>query len=131
MQRIKPKDIEPIRTGLLQQQGYRCAICGTDCQTPVLDHCHKTGFIRATLHRSCNMYLGTIENNALRNGITADQLPGWLRQCADYLDTHSTQQTDLLHPTHRTAEEKKQRTKDRATKRRKIAKALKDAQTSE
>jgi hypothetical protein len=41
-------------------QGGRCAICGreVDIKKIVIDHCHRTGFIRGLLCPSCNVREG-------------------------------------------------------------------------
>ncbi len=74
-------------------------------QDPVLDHCHKTGAVRGTLHRSCNSLLGKVENNVARFGVK--NLPAFLHGCAGYLQRHSTNITGMIHPTHKTDEEKR------------------------
>jgi hypothetical protein len=124
--KIKTKDIKEIRTTMLAQQLSKCGICGEDCSSdPVLDHCHKTGALRAVLHRQCNAYLGRIENAAARHSVSRADLPGFLMRVAAYLSTHSADQTGLLHPTYRTPEEKLARRKVKASasaKRRREAK---------
>ena len=122
MHKIKTKDIPETREALLKEQGYRCALCGAGLtEDPVLDHDHKTGLLRATLHRQCNAFLGRIENNAARHLVSREELADFLRSAANYLDTHAQDQTGILHPTYRNAEEKKELAKKRA-KRRKAAK---------
>ena len=112
MIRLKAKDIKKIRQDLLLVQGNKCAICGEAVDDAVLDHDHKTGLIRAVLHRQCNAFLGRIENNAPRHQIT--DLTSYLANCSDYLLKYSVDQTGMLHNTYKTAEEKKERTKKRA-----------------
>jgi hypothetical protein len=116
--KLKPRDIKPTRETILAEQQGLCAICHEliDAGEAVLDHCHKTGYIRAVLHRGCNAFIGPIENNQARNKITPERLDMILSNYLDYVSTHRL----LVHPTHRTAEERKQRTKDRAKKRKKI-----------
>jgi len=116
--KLKPKDIKPLREQLLVEQQGLCAICHEqiDPLEAVLDHCHKTGYIRAVLHRGCNAFIGPIENNQARNKITPDRLDMILSNYLEYVSTHKP----LTHPTHLTAEERRQRTKDRAKKRKKI-----------
>lgn len=114
--RAKPKDIKPLREQYLQEQNGLCAICGEQInpEEAVLDHCHRTGYIRAVLHRGCNAYIGHLENNQARNKITANRLAQILANYQNYVQTHKP----ILHPTHRTPEERKQRAKLRAKKRR-------------
>ncbi len=88
----------------------------------MLDHCHTTGAVRATLHRSCNSLLGKVENNAARFGVRS--LPAFLHGAAKYLQIHTTNITGLTHPTHKTLDEKRlARNKAAVTKRAKAKKA--------
>lgn len=60
--------------GLLAEQGSRCAIChGTfvlegrrEKMAPVVDHCHKTGFVRGLLCVDCNFGLGRFADDRKR-----------------------------------------------------------------
>ena len=105
----------------------RCAVCGFECteEQAVLDHNHKGGHVRATLHRGCNALLGRIENNAPRHGLRDEQLISFLIGAAKYLETHVENVSGLIHPTHRTPEEKLARAKARAKKKRQAAKLAK------
>ena len=125
--RLKGKDVKPTRTALLEKQLYRCAICNFDCslEQAVLDHDHKGGHIRAVLHRGCNALLGRIENNAPRHGLRLEQLIQFLLGAAQYIETHQQNQTALIHPSHKTPEEKVARVKARAKKKREAAKKAK------
>ncbi len=71
----------------------------------MLDHCHTTGAVRGTLHRSCNSLLGKVENNAARFGVKS--LPAFLNGAAKYLQRHTTNITGLIHPTHKSEDEKR------------------------
>ena len=63
MRKLKQSEIPDFRQELLEAQDYRCAICGGRIESdPVLDHCHKTGHIRAVLHRECNSIEGKFAN---------------------------------------------------------------------
>jgi hypothetical protein len=82
------------------------------CQLPlpngpnaVLDHDHKTGAIRAVLHRSCNAVLGKVENNAPRFGVP--DIIAFCAGLAPYLRRHATNITGMLHPSHLTEDEKR------------------------
>jgi DNA-binding sugar fermentation-stimulating protein len=114
--RIKPKEIKQLRESILQEQHGLCAICHEpiDAGEAVLDHCHKTGYIRAVLHRGCNAYIGHLENNMARNKITISRLFRILANFFVYINKHRSE----IHPTHRTPEEKVERAKKRARKRR-------------
>ena len=114
--KLKPKDIKPMREQILIEQHARCAICHEAVlpDEAVLDHCHKTGYIRAVLHRGCNAYIGHMENNMARNRITPARLQAILNNFEMYVNSHRL----YVHPSHLTAEEKKARLKKRAKKRR-------------
>jgi hypothetical protein len=114
--KLRPKDIKATREQILQEQNGLCAICYEPvlADEAVLDHCHKTGYIRAVLHRGCNCYVGHLENNQARNKITPARLQAILANYETYVNTHRL----VLHPTHLTADEKKARQKRRAKKRR-------------
>ena len=114
--KIKAKDIKPLREQILREQHGLCAIC-YEIVLPteaVLDHCHKTGYIRAVLHRGCNAYIGHMENNLARNLISPDRLANILTNFETYINTHRL----LVHPTHKTPEERKERAKKRAKAKR-------------
>ena len=120
MQRLRPKDIKAYREQAVAEQDYKCALCKQELrlEDAVLDHAHSSGYIRAALHRFCNTYLGAIENNIKRNKISDVQLSNILANAQSYMQTT----TNILHPTYRTAEERKARAKARAKKSRKINK---------
>ncbi len=87
----------------------------------VLDHDHTTGHVRGVLHRGCNAMLGHIENNRARNMLKDARLFRFLRGVERYLQADHTQRP--LHPTHRTADEKRVRANKLAAKRRAAKKA--------
>ena len=120
--KIKPKDIKALRESILAEQNGICAICSEPIEATeaVLDHCHKTGYIRAVLHRGCNAYIGHMENNLPRNLITPNRLTKILANFIHYINTHRL----IIHPTHLTAEERKERAKKRAKLKRKRAKQI-------
>ena len=114
--KAKPKDIKPLREQYLTEQQGLCALCQEPVmpEEAVLDHCHKTGYLRSVLHRGCNAYIGHMENNQARNRITPKRLAMILTNFETYTQTHRL----VLHPTHRTPEEKLARAKKRAKARR-------------
>ena len=67
------------REALLRSQDGRCAICRIpeeESKRPlVIDHCHKSGKIRALLCNSCNVGLGMFKDD-----------PEFLRAAAEYLE---------------------------------------------
>lgn len=116
MQRARVKDIKILREQYLSEQLGYCAICAEPIEPTeaVLDHCHKTGQLRAVLHRGCNAYIGHLENNMARNRISPERLASILANFIRYV----TAQKPILHPTFRTPEERAERAKLRAKKRR-------------
>ena len=116
MNRIKPKDIKPLREQILREQQGLCAICHEPVAVTeaVLDHDHTTGYIRAVLHRGCNAFIGHIENNQKRNRITATRLNQILTNYQFYVNSHRL----IVHPTHKTPEERKERARKRARAKR-------------
>lgn len=123
-QRLTHSRVKEVRQAQIVQQGNRCALCGLPgvSKDPVLDHCHTTGAVRGTLHRSCNSLLGKIENNFARFGIKPENLAAFLTGTARYLQIHRTNITGLLHPTHKTEDEKRQARNKKAVARRAAAK---------
>lgn len=61
--------------------------------------------MRGVLHRGCNALLGKVENNHRRYGVHS--LGAFCAGVASYLSTHLTNITGLLHPTHKSEDEKR------------------------
>jgi hypothetical protein len=120
--KLKAKDVKSTRLALLEAQGWKCAICQLPCdeEKAVLDHCHKGGHVRAVLHRSCNAVEGKIINSLRRFGIK--DADSFLRNLVEYHLFHSENRTGLIHPIHKTEEEKRELAKKRAKKKRDAAK---------
>lgn len=120
--KAKPKDIKPLREQYLKEQLGLCALCRelVNPEEAVLDHNHRTGHIRSVLHRGCNAFIGHMENNQARNKITQIRLRNILINFESYVQS----QKPILHPTHKTAEEKAERAKKRAKARRKKSKGV-------
>ena len=103
--KLKYSEIKPYREKQLLAQDQKCALCGQDIGLDaVLDHDHKTGLIRQVLHRGCNSMLGKIENSMPRSEMTIDRLKVFAERLVSYMQS---QHTEIRHPTHKTAEEKK------------------------
>lgn len=115
MNKLKYSQVATYRTEQLKEQSQCCALCGEHIyDDAVLDHCHSTGLLRKVLHRGCNALLGKIENNMKRNRMDIHRLEMWANNLVGYINsTH----TDILHPTHKTVEERKAATKRRARAR--------------
>lgn len=122
--RLKASEVAKCRAELLVKQGGRCAICKLPCSEAqaVLDHDHSSGAIRAALHRGCNALLGKIENNHKRYGVPS--VHAFANGVAAYLTQHTFNITGLLHPTHRSEDEKRLA---RNAKARKARATLKEA----
>jgi hypothetical protein len=117
LRRLKTTEIATTRAALITQQGGRCGLCKlTIVGTGVLDHDHTTGAVRAGLHSGCNSLLGKVENNHKRYGVP--NLAAFASGVADYLSRHAQNQTGLLHPTHKTDDEKRIRRNTLARKAR-------------
>jgi hypothetical protein len=72
---------------LLASQGGRCAGCGTDQpgrKNWCIDHCHKSGQVRALLCYRCNLALGMVDEN-----------PATLRALADLAEQFQTAQSGI------------------------------------
>lgn len=122
MRRLTTREVETIRQQQRVAQRNKCGICQEGLTEkapfdPVLDHCHKSGAVRGTLCRACNALLGKVENNQARFGVRS--LPAFLHGAAKYLQIHTTNITGLIHPTHKTADEKR----IAANKKRRVARA--------
>jgi hypothetical protein len=115
MMRLKTTEVKPYREEHLRDQDYCCALCGELIfDDAVLDHDHRSGYIRGVLHRGCNALLGKIENSMAMNRITPARLTAILTNYNTYVSQHHA----VLHPSYKTAEERKQRAKVRAQRRR-------------
>ncbi len=103
--KLKYTQIKDYRLEQLTKQNNCCALCGNPIvDDAVLDHDHKTGLLRQVLHRGCNSLLGKIENSMPRSRVDITRLESIARNLIHYLTvTH----TDITHPTHLTAEERK------------------------
>lgn len=117
MQKLKNSEIALLRAQLLTEQQGLCALCLEMIEDgkAVLDHCHETGQIRAVLHRGCNAMEGIVKNNMRRNLMTLERMQNFLARIAWY----QSQLKPVLHPTHKSPEERKQRAKKRAQAKRK------------
>lgn len=118
--------VKTVRQAQIVSQRNLCALCQLPgvANDPVLDHCHTTGAVRGTLHRSCNSLLGKVENNHARFGVSKEKLSTFLHGAAKYLQLHTTNITGMLHPTHKSDDEKRlARNLKAVTKRASIKKA--------
>lgn len=74
---------------LLASQDGRCALCGSPPKRKrlALDHCHRTGHVRAFLCHPCNGALGLLKDD-----------PSLCERAAAYLRHHSVLPSDLPAP---------------------------------
>ena len=107
IRQLKVSEVAGVLKQIVQRQNRRCAVCGdpfTPRDNAVLDHCHKTGFIRGALHRSCNGAEGKVKTKAHlgHKGIAADD---YIIGLGEYLKVHKKPQFQLLHPSHMSEEQ--------------------------
>lgn len=124
MRRITAKEMADVKARLLKAQDGCCPLCDMELTDPkdiCLDHCHVTGHIRAVLCRNCNAMEGKVFNCARRAKRMGSPYR-WARRVLEYWQKHSVNQTGLLHPSHRTADEKKERRNKKARKKRQALK---------
>lgn len=122
LNRVMASKIAPYRTFLLKKQDNLCKLCGYEIDTkssdgPVLDHDHKTGLVRAVLHRFCNSMLGKVENHLVRTKMPLDHLFSFAPGIHEYMTTDYSE--NPYHPKYRTEDEKKARRSKKAKDRRK------------
>ena len=123
--RIKQSEVKAKRLELYAEQGAKCALCKQPIteSEQALDHCHKTGRLRGTLHRGCNALLGQIENNIPRHKLSnTAKLAAFLRNIIPYISQDYSHHP--LHYTFRTEEEKRLKRNAKARKARAKAKEL-------
>ncbi len=107
---MKHGDIKEQRLRLLEEQGGICPLCGLTIEPheSALDHCHTTGHVRQTLHRSCNSAEGKILHYAGRRSKGDDPVE-FLRNLLDYWSQDYT--SNPIHPKHGKPKPKKRRSK--------------------
>lgn len=120
MKRLTASMLKPKRAQMMKEQGGVSPITGLPITDPVLDHCHKTGNLRAVLNRWENAVLGRLENWSARLGGGVDPIK-FLRGVADYMEFHQKYPTGVLHPTHKTEAEKRDLRNKRAREARRKA----------
>lgn len=106
--RLPQSKLADFRAQQMEAQGRKCPISGwyLTADTAVADHCHRTGMHRGTLHSWINSCLGRIENAARSVG-RDNNVPAFLRACAEYIEKYEQHPTFIFHHTHRTDEEKR------------------------
>ncbi len=126
MKRLGNMQLAAARAKLLEQQKHICPLCKGSMKAgqkkPALDHDHSTGYIRDVLCLNCNQFEGKTFNGARRskNKLTERE---WLANLLAYWERHAEpQHGGILHPTHKTEEEKRIARNAKARKKRAAAK---------
>lgn len=118
--RLTTKDVLPTKMRYVVAQQFKCAICSTPITAgpdSCLDHEHSTGLVRGALCRNCNGIEGKVKNlatRAKRDG-TWDW---WLDRLLAYVRFHRANPGNIIHPTHKTEDEKRLRRNKLARQRR-------------
>lgn len=126
MQKLTNSQLKDVKGHRWLANGRRCELCQLPVANDpnlVVDHCHKNGWVRGAIHRRCNSLLGKLENNAARFGFRdMTQLWAFLEGAAKYMRRNETCHTGMIHPLHKTADEKRLATNLKAQKKRAAAK---------
>lgn len=118
LRQIKSTEVKELREKILENQGFKCAICGktlSEDDTGIsLDHQHKlnknqvigtdgAGLIRGVLCRDCNVYEGKIWNNGTRykQFKTVKERIEFLKQLIQYYENGTY---PFIHPTEKVPE---------------------------
>jgi len=114
--RIKPIDLRPVRAALIKDQDSLCPLCERDLsyikpQQRCVDHDHSkegdsAGAIRGVLCSNCNGNEGRIRRRVLCAKGHLSEIE-WLENLLDYWKLHQTNQTGLIHHTHKTPNEER------------------------
>lgn len=112
LQNLKTKDIPLIRKQILEEQGYKCPLCGktiSENDRITLDHQHKyrksdengvdgNGLVRGVLCSDCNASEGKIYNAMTRflKQPTKEQRIEWLENLIKY---YKKEPYPYVHPT--------------------------------
>jgi hypothetical protein len=126
IRKLKLSETPSVLKQIVAKQGGVCAICGkpfTKSDGAVLDHCHKTGFVRGALHRSCNGGEGKVRRQAQwsHKGVSPDE---FLIGLGQYLALHSKPQYQLIYHSHQTEDEKRLERNAKARAKRATAKKV-------
>lgn len=85
--KLSPKKISELRSVISPDN--ICAISKCKTENPVLDHDHKTGYVRGVIDRQINAWEGKVFNSFIRLGLHKRfDLIDLLRGLADYLENN-------------------------------------------
>ena len=123
--KFKQSELSKVKKALITRQKGVCPICGGDLTrvasgNVVVDHDHKTGVVRAALHRGCN----GLEGRVLKFCMTWGKCKGPLEvirmmgRLSDFWKLHRTPQTEWIYYSHKTPTQKRLAVNK---KRRKVA----------
>lgn len=117
LRKLKTTEVKAFRQQQWADQKGICPLCKQYIEPgqDVADHKHSDGKMRQTLHRTCNLILGKWENGLKRYCIDDTRARNIAENISDYI--HNTQ--DILHPTHKTLEEKIELQKKRRNRAKK------------
>ena len=109
VRKLLRNEVESVLKQLVTKQGGTCGICSkpfTRTDGPVLDHNHDTGIIRGACHRSCNGAEGRVKTRAQmgHKGVAPDD---YMIGLGKYLEFHKIPKVLLLHPSHKSDDEKR------------------------
>lgn len=112
--KIKKSELPVIKRKLIVKQNGVCPICNKDLTrvtsiNVVVDHDHKTGVIRAALHRGCNGVEGKVFKLVQTWG-KASTLTGVIKVLENIIafwNKHKTPQTEWIYYSHKTPAEKR------------------------
>ena len=124
MRRLTKSEVLQFRLQQWLKQDKICILCKREIarEDTVLDHDHKTGECRGVLHRGCNALEGKLANGRALNGLQDDN--DFLTYLSNLYDYIKNSKLNILHPSHKSEEEKRQiRNKRVRTKRRRVNKA--------
>ena len=116
LKQLKGSEVKELREKILENQGFKCAICGKELtlENSVLDHQHKQrksdkngvngdGQVRGVLCSDCNVCEGKIWNSTGRfqGARTPQDRIKWLKQLIQYYEAGTY---PFIHPTEKVPE---------------------------
>lgn len=122
--RLTKKQLKEYREKFSLSQDNKCSLCNVDLSTVVscLDHDHGTGQIRSVLCLNCNGIEGKVYNLARR--AKRERTPAdFIKSLLKYWENWEMYPRGLLHPKHKTEEEKRESRNKKARLRNKKKKS--------